>query len=91
MKITNIKKVAAIILICIGITGLVTVTGCVESKKISEKSGMNLWSENCQRCHNTSSSTSFSNEQWKTIGMHMQSRALLTNKERDKIIEFLQN
>jgi nitrate/TMAO reductase-like tetraheme cytochrome c subunit len=49
-----------------------------------------LWAENCQRCHNTPSATSFSAEQWKTIGMHMQTRALLTNNERDKVVAFLQ-
>jgi nitrate/TMAO reductase-like tetraheme cytochrome c subunit len=70
---------------------LITLNSCVEDKSITEKSGMKLWSENCQRCHNTSSSNTFSAEQWKTIGLHMQGRALLTNMERDKIIEFLQN
>jgi len=64
---------------------------CKETKLIQAKSGAQLWSENCQRCHNTPSPTSFSQEQWKTIGLHMQSRALLTNPERDKIVSFLQS
>ncbi len=65
--------------------------GCVESQKIASKSGVLLWAENCQRCHNTPSPTSFSAEQWETIGMHMQSRALLTENEKNKIVAFLQS
>lgn len=68
-----------------------SITSCVESRKITEKSGIQLWSENCQRCHNTPSPSSFSASQWETIGMHMQSRALLTGNEKDKIIDFLKS
>jgi cytochrome c2 len=84
------KKILTIISICFGIALFIFVNGCVESKQVAAKSGAQLWAENCQRCHNTPSPTSFSSEQWKTIGMHMQTRALLTNNERDKIVEFLQ-
>lgn len=91
MKSTYIKKLTTIILICFGVASLVTVNGCVESKHIAEKNGMKLWSQNCQRCHFSPSSNGFSNEEWKTVSLHMQTRALLTNKEIDKVIEFLQN
>jgi cytochrome c2 len=60
------------------------------SEKIANKSGAQLWAENCQHCHNIPSPQSFSNEQWVTIGMHMQTRALITQQERDKIVAFLQ-
>ena len=63
--------------------------GCKASQQISSKTGVQLWSENCQRCHNTPSPSSFSPEQWETIGLHMQSRALLTDEERIKIVAFL--
>ncbi|MBS1532698.1 MAG: cytochrome c [Bacteroidetes bacterium] len=72
------------------IVSLIVLNGCVESKKIADKSGAQLWAENCQRCHNTPSPASFSHGQWVTIGMHMQTRAQLTAKERDKIVAFLQ-
>ena len=62
---------------------------CSVSEKITAKSGAQLWAENCQRCHNTPPPNTFSAEQWETIGMHMQSRALLTDNERDKIVTFL--
>ena len=70
---------------------LFTTTGCKESAKVAAKSGAQLWGENCQRCHNTPQPTTFSDEQWETVGMHMQTRALLTTNERNKIIAFLQN
>lgn len=62
---------------------------CTASQKVQSKSGAQLWAENCKRCHNIPSPSTFSPEQWETIGMHMQSRALLTDKERDKIVAFL--
>ncbi|MEO5500764.1 MAG: cytochrome c, partial [Ginsengibacter sp.] len=62
---------------------------CSASKKVQSKSGAQLWAENCQRCHNIPSPSTFSPEKWETIGMHMQSRALLTDMERDKIVAFL--
>ena len=91
MKIQYNKKIIAMALLSFGVFSLVATNGCMESKQISEKNGMQLWSENCQRCHNTVSSNTFSAAEWKTVGMHMQSRAMLTDKERDKIVEFLQN
>ncbi len=68
---------------------VVFMNSCVESQKVAAKSGAQLWAENCQRCHNTPSPNSFSHDQWVTIGMHMQTRAQLTDKERDKIVAFL--
>ena len=62
---------------------------CKPSQKVNSKTGVQLWAENCQRCHNTPSPATFSHEQWETVGLHMQSRALLTNDERDKIVAFL--
>ena len=91
MKKTFASKHIIIALVAFGfIAGSVFSTGCVESKKVAAKSGVELWADNCQRCHNTPPATAFSADQWKTIGMHMQTRALLTTNERDKIVEFLQ-
>ena len=89
MKILRYKKLSIItaagIIISIGLI----FNGCAASQKIEAKSGAQLWAENCQRCHNTPSPSTFSPEQWETVGMHMQTRALLTDKERDKIVAFL--
>jgi hypothetical protein len=72
-----------------GILVAIIMNSCVESQKVAAKSGAQLWAENCQRCHNTPSPTSFSHDQWITLGMHMQTRAQLTGNERDKIVSFL--
>lgn len=66
------------------------IQSCSFSKEmIANKSGAQLWGENCIRCHNSPSPTDFSDEQWKTIGLHMQVRANLTMNETEKIIDFL--
>ncbi|HZL36288.1 MAG TPA: hypothetical protein VFC78_13300 [Tepidisphaeraceae bacterium] len=56
----------------------------------SQKTGAQLWAENCARCHNMRSPQSFSSAQWQTIVMHMRSRADLTGPETRKITAFLQ-
>ena len=90
MKIIYNKKfkVLSLLILVIGLM-IVVLNSCTASQKITMKSGAQLWGENCQRCHNTPSPSTFSPEQWETIGMHMQSRALLTDTERDKIVAFL--
>ncbi|MDP2421355.1 cytochrome c [Sediminibacterium sp.] len=71
----------------IGITAVVE--SCVSTKVIG-KSGTTLWSENCQRCHNTPPSSAFTNTQWEVINTHMRQRAILTEDEYKKITEFMQ-
>lgn len=79
------------IIICVtilmGITALIE--SCV-SAKLTNKSGTTLWSENCQRCHNTPPSSAFTNTQWEVINTHMRQRAMLTEDEIKKITEFMQ-
>jgi len=89
----NIKPIhtaAGILIFLFIIAGAFLLNSCAPSKAVAEKTGAELWAENCQRCHNTPSPASYSSDQWVTIGLHMQSRALLTDGERDKIIAFLQ-
>jgi len=89
MKTTRIKKTTWVAVASLGILIAVVLNGCMESKMVAAKSGAQLWAENCQRCHNTPSPASFSHDQWVTVGMHMQTRAQLTDKERQKIVAFL--
>jgi len=89
MKKIKIHSRALMIMVILGGLASILIASCAENAKISAKSGAQLWAENCQRCHNTPSPASFSHEQWQTIGLHMQTRAQLTDKERDKIIAFL--
>jgi hypothetical protein len=90
MKIINIKSLSSLLIISMGLILFSLINGCKASQQVSAKTGVQLWAENCQRCHNTPSPNSFSHDQWETIGMHMQSRALLTEDERIKIVGFLQ-
>lgn len=55
-----------------------------------EKSGATLWSENCNRCHNTPDPAAFNDKQWEAIGTHMKIRGGLPEQEAQKIIDFLQ-
>ena len=90
MKTRNIKFLSVIgVLFFFGV--VIFASSCVESQKVAGKSGPQLWAENCQRCHNIPSPTAFSADQWETIGLHMQSRALLTEMEKSKIVSFLQS
>ena len=57
----------------------------------SGKSGTQLWSENCTRCHNDRSSASYNDAQWEVAMHHMRIRANLTAEEHQKILEFLQS
>jgi len=87
MKRSNIIIFAYIFCLLIAIYDLF---GCKPSQAIAEKSSANLWSENCQRCHNLPAPTMYNDDQWKVIVTHMQVRANITKNEADKIMEFLQ-
>jgi hypothetical protein len=89
MKKAPIKIASVLFVIGLGLFITLTFIGCKASQQVSAKTGVQLWAENCQRCHNTPSPTTFSPEQWETVGMHMQTRALITNDEKTKIVNFL--
>ncbi len=90
MKLLLNNKLKILIIMFTLLGGMLAILdSCSPSQKIKAKSGAQLWAENCQRCHNTPSPSTYSPEKWETIGMHMQSRALLTEKEKEKIVDFL--
>jgi hypothetical protein len=83
-----------IITFCAAATWLVL--GCAANKQsgevaagTTEKSGAELWAENCVRCHNIRSPSNYSPAQWDVVMMHMRVRANLTPEEHKKILEFL--
>lgn len=69
----------------------VAMTGCFVSSKVANKSGAQLWGENCSRCHNAPGPGEFNNDNWDIIGTHMQVRANISKADIDKIIEFLKS
>ncbi len=83
-------KMKRIMVVLIGLLGLVLLAGCATTQSTPmEKSGAQLWGENCVRCHNAPSPAAFSDVEWETIGMHMRVRANLTKEDMLKIIEFM--
>ncbi len=64
-------------------------SNCVVNDAIKNKSGAQLWGENCVRCHNTPSPETFSDVEWDVAVMHMRVRANLTEDEAVKIANFL--
>jgi len=55
-----------------------------------KKSGVELWAENCGRCHNIRPPEEFSAAQWDVIVHHMRLRANLTGEESREIVKFIQ-
>jgi len=55
------------------------------------KTGNQLWSDNCARCHNMRPPETFSSTQWEIITHHMRLRANLTGSETRKITAFLKS
>lgn len=53
--------------------------------------GAKLWEQNCIRCHNVRTPSSFSDGQWKIVMHHMRVRAGLTAEEHESILRFLQS
>ena len=83
------KRNSIIISVAVLLIVGIFIVSCV-STKVTDKSGTQLWSENCQRCHNTPPSSAFTNTQWEVINTHMRQRAMLTEDEYKKITEFMQ-
>ncbi len=72
------------------ITGVtLIINSCAATQAVTEKSGTQLWGENCIRCHNAPPSSDYSPAQWETIATHMKLRANLTEDETKKILAFL--
>lgn len=64
---------------------------CATPQYIADKSGAQLWAENCQRCHNTPPPNAYKDIQWDVVGTHMTSKLVLTDEEEKKIVEFLKS
>jgi cytochrome c5 len=60
-------------------------------KQKQTKGGSQLWSENCARCHNMRSPSSYSDAEWEVAMHHMRVRARLTPEEHKAILEFLKS
>jgi nitrate/TMAO reductase-like tetraheme cytochrome c subunit len=61
------------------------------SRSSEELSGEELWSNNCQRCHNLRPPTMYTPAQWDVIVHHMRVRANITGAEQRAIADFLKS
>jgi hypothetical protein len=66
-------------------------SSAVTSDSSSQLSGQELWSMNCQRCHNVRSPVMYNNAQWDVIVHHMRVRANLTGADARAIADFLKS
>jgi cytochrome c5 len=66
-------------------------SSAVTSDSSTQLSGEELWSNNCQRCHNMRSPAMYSPAQWGVIVHHMRVRANITGAEQRAIADFLKS
>lgn len=85
------KKMFIMVVIAVFTVSAMLLNGCYVSKSTEEKSGAQLWAENCNRCHNAPAPGEFNNENWDIAGTHMQVRANFTKTEIGKVIDFLKS
>jgi mono/diheme cytochrome c family protein len=65
--------------------------GTSAASSSSGKSGLQLWTENCNRCHNIRPPDSYSDAQWDVAMTHMRIRANLTGEDARAILEYLKS
>ena len=63
----------------------------VKSESSAGLSGEELWSNNCQRCHNLRSPAMQTPVQWQIIVHHMRVRANITGSDARAIADFLKS
>lgn len=54
-----------------------------------QRSGSELWAQNCRRCHNFRSPSEYTDGEWDVVMFHMRVRANLTANEHELIRTFL--
>jgi hypothetical protein len=79
------------IILAVSLGSLILISSCAVSQKVQNKTGIQLWGENCGRCHNAPGPGEFSAANWEIIGRHMRVRTNITETEEKKIIEYLKS
>jgi len=84
------KYITISLIIVLGfLAGITTITSCAVSQKVQNKTGIQLWAENCGRCHNAPGPGEFSSANWEIVGRHMRIRTNITADEEKKIVDYL--
>ncbi len=56
-----------------------------------QKAGVQLWADNCARCHNIRAPESYSDAQWDVAVLHMRVRSNLAADDARAIAEYLKS
>jgi len=91
MKTIKNRLTILMVLFVLSLTSIVLINGCKVPESIANKSGAQLWGENCNRCHNAPDPKTYSDDQWDAATEHMRQKAILTNTEINKIRVFLKS
>ena len=70
--------------------GCAVTSSLVKDKRPPRATGEQLWTANCNRCHNARSAQEFSDGDWEVIMDHMRGVAGLTGDETQSLLEYLQ-
>jgi len=82
-----IKTILSLVIIIFALAFIIN--GCAVPQSIKDKSGAQLWGENCNRCHNAPDPRTYSDDQWDAAMEHMRQKGFLTDQEVGKIRDFL--
>ncbi len=78
--------------VVVAVTIVLLAAGCSATSNVAaNRSGAQLWGENCVRCHNAPTPATLSDWEWEVAVSHMRLRANLTELESEKIVEFLKS
>ena len=78
--------------VIVALTVILFIASCSATSNVAvNRSGAQLWGENCVRCHNAPTPATFSDVEWGVAVSHMKMRANLTDLEAEKIAEFLKS
>jgi hypothetical protein len=81
--------VISFVVLFVSLSSTIVISSCAVSQKVQNKTGIQLWGENCGRCHNAPGPGEFSAANWEIVGRHMRVRANITETEEQKIIDYL--
>ena len=70
--------------------GCALTSSLVKNTGPSRVTGEQLWTANCNRCHNARSAQEFSDADWEVIMDHMRGVAGLTGDEAQSVLKYLQ-
>ncbi len=82
IKLTTRPHALALVLVCVAMS--------IPSQTLSgQRSGVEVWSANCGRCHTIQSPDRYYAKDWASIAIHMAITARLTGSEADAVTRFL--